>query len=275
MSEYDIPLIQIDSKNNDGKETGELRIIPTSHVSKESGELVGYAINEFNPDIVAVELDYPRFQKLIEKMKSEENEAENGNPSLKSVIAKNSGFKQKLIEYFISLLQNRLSTKLGIGLEDKDMSVAVETASNMGIDIALVDRDIQVTLNRLSKETSVRELLKFVGILFLAVAKITLSSDKEIEEQFGNETGSDIETQEIKTVFGEYFPQIKKVLLDERDIYMAKNLYSLLQDGKDILVVMGAAHEPGVKKHLENTTSLMNTEETEQKVPIVKADKST
>ena len=48
----------------------------------------------------------------------------------------------------------------------------------------------------------------------------------------------------------EYMPEIKKVLIDERDEYLAGSIWH--SDGNSIVAVLGAGHLAGVKKHLEN-----------------------
>ena len=42
-----------------------LIIIGTSHISIESVNEVASAIGEFQPDIIALELDLPRFKKIV------------------------------------------------------------------------------------------------------------------------------------------------------------------------------------------------------------------
>ena len=49
------------------------------------------------------------------------------------------------------------------------------------------------------------------------------------------------------------YPSLFKILIDERDRYMAKHLLLIMKDNpeKKILAVVGAGHVKGIKKYLE------------------------
>ena len=49
--------------------------------------------------------------------------------------------------------------------------------------------------------------------------------------------------------FGELLPTLRAVLIDERDLYLARHIRGAA--GKRVVAVLGAAHIPGVRGHLE------------------------
>lgn len=116
---------------------GDLKIVGTAHVSKESIEDVLVAIREFNPDVVAVELDPGRYSALKRQA---------ADPSVKEVLeAKN--FTQLLVQWILAYLQRKIG--LDVGVEPgAEMKAAIDEAESRGIRVALVDRDIRITLHR-------------------------------------------------------------------------------------------------------------------------------
>ncbi|MCK5594410.1 MAG: TraB family protein, partial [Candidatus Aenigmarchaeota archaeon] len=67
---------------------------------------------------------------------------------------------------------------------------------------------------------------------------------------------------------GQYIPNIKKVLIDERDTYLAQKIKDT--EGKKIVVVVGAGHVPGIKKNLKKTTDLKTLEKIPKNKNITK-----
>ncbi|MDZ7689130.1 MAG: TraB/GumN family protein [Halobacteriales archaeon] len=125
-----------------------------------------------------------------------------------------------------------------------DMAAAVEEAEERGIPVVLIDRDINVTLKRFWGELSFFERVKTVGALvvgFLGFGGVEVEEiDRAIEE---NRVEGYVE--ELR----EFSPSGARVLIDERDAYMADRLSEL--DGK-VVAVVGAGHEEGIRKYLEN-----------------------
>ena len=117
--------------------TGELRIVGTAHVSAKSVEEVRAAIEEFSPDVVAVELDPARYAVIRKQAK---------DPSVQDILeAKN--FTQILVQWILAYLQRRIGLDLGVE-PGAEMKAAIEEAESRGIAIGLVDRDINITLRR-------------------------------------------------------------------------------------------------------------------------------
>ncbi|MCK5234862.1 MAG: TraB family protein, partial [Candidatus Aenigmarchaeota archaeon] len=57
---------------------------------------------------------------------------------------------------------------------------------------------------------------------------------------------------------GQMIPNIKRVIIDERDTYIAQKIKD--SKGKKIVAVVGAGHIPGIKKNLKKTTDLRELE---------------
>ncbi|ERH07607.1 MAG: TraB determinant protein [Halonotius sp. J07HN4] len=138
---------------------GSVSVVGTAHVSKASVEEVETKIPDKEPDIVAVELDDGRYRQL----KGEEPDDLDASDLLQG----NTVF-QFLAYWMLSYVQTRLGEQFDID-PGADMLAAVETAEDHGIDVALVDRDIQETIQRFWARMTITEKLRMVGGLAFGV----------------------------------------------------------------------------------------------------------
>ena len=138
---------------------GSVSVIGTAHVSQASVEEVETAIAEEQPYIFAVDLDDGRYRQL----KGHEPDDLDASDLLQG----NTVF-QFLAYWMLSYVQTRLGEQFDID-PGADMLAAVETAEEHGIDVALVDRDIQETIQRFWARMTITEKLRMVGGLAFGV----------------------------------------------------------------------------------------------------------
>jgi pheromone shutdown protein TraB len=134
---------------------GEVRVVGTAHVSADSVEEVESVIEAERPDVVAVELDEGRYRQLKGETPDDLDAAD--------LLHGNTVF-QFLAYWMLSYVQARLGERFDI-TPGADMLAAVEAGEAVGADVALVDRDIQVTMQRFWARLSGLEKLKLVGSL--------------------------------------------------------------------------------------------------------------
>jgi len=132
---------------------GRVRVVGTAHVSADSVREVEDAIETDRPDVVAVELDEGRYRQMQGETP---DDIEAGD-----LLRGNTVF-QFLAYWMLSYVQSRLGEKFDIQ-PGADMLAAVETAEDLDVDVALVDRDIQTTIQRFWARMSVLEKLRLVG----------------------------------------------------------------------------------------------------------------
>ncbi|MFB6164286.1 MAG: TraB/GumN family protein [Haloarculaceae archaeon] len=132
---------------------GSVTVLGTAHVSHESVETVERTIEEQRPDVVAVELDEGRYRQL----KGET--PEDFEPS--DLLGGNTVF-QLLAYWMLSYVQARMGEEFDI-TPGADMMAAVDTAEEFGLGVALVDRDIQTTMQRFWARLTGLEKLKLLG----------------------------------------------------------------------------------------------------------------
>ncbi len=231
-----------------------IKLIGTSHIAKQSIEEVTKAIESFKPLIIAVELDSKRFLALQEENK-EKKQGKKSSLSIKSIFK--IGFKG----YLFALIGSYSSKKLGSFVNatpGDEMLTAIKLAKENNLEVALIDQDIEITLQRFSKTLSWKERWVFVKDIFKSIFR-----RKKIIQEY-KELGLDIETLDLSKVpsketviqltsfMKRKYPNIYKVLIAERNTYMVKSLIKMRRKypEKKILVIVGAGHLEGMEKEL-------------------------
>jgi len=225
-----------------------LTIIGTAHVSQDSVEEVKDAIYEQFPEVVAIELDKGRYERL---MKEQAGIEEDDEISVTKII------KEDKVGLFVaSGILTYIQSKIGADLDVKpgsEMIGAIEAANDIGAKIALIDRDINITLQRALNEMSFWEKAKFI---FSAIASLFSSDDEEFDiEELKQEDTLD----EIMEYFKDASPNAYKVLVKERDAYLANSILNIPEDY--VIAVVGAGHKEGINKYLDNPSKIPPIEE--------------
>ena len=223
-----------------------LRLLGTAHVATTSVEAVKEQIETYQPKIVGVELCKTRHDALVEGRRLDKE-------GLRRVI-KEGKAPMVLMQAMLSAEQRRLG--LNEGQEPgAELLAAVETAKEAGIEVALVDRDIQVTMRRAWKKMKWRERFRLLFSLF--------GDDEELEEDFDLDellTDSDLLSTMMEDL-KEFSQGAGEALIDERDRYIAEKIMQSKTKEK-MLVVVGAGHLKGIERAL-NPYSPLSTEEFE------------
>jgi pheromone shutdown-related protein TraB len=224
---------------------GEVHVLGTAHVSHDSVAEVEETIERERPDVVAVELDDGRYRQ----MKGETpDELEPGD-----IIGGNSVF-QFMAYWMLSYVQTRMGDRFDIE-PGADMMAAVDSAEELGLGVALVDRDIQTTMQRFWARMGFLAKLKLVGSLVLGLAGFG-SSNEEIEEiAIEDMTDADVVTV-LMEEFRQFSPEGAEALIDERDAFIAHRLVALQEAGYTVVAVVGAGHREGIERYLANPEEL-------------------
>jgi pheromone shutdown-related protein TraB len=212
-----------------------ITIIGTAHISQESIEEVRDKILELKPDIVAVELCESRYRGLVEKKDI---------PIFDLIKSKNSTLL--LANILLSFLQRRLGEEVGVK-PGKEMLVALDTAKELGVESALIDRDIKITLSRTLGKMDFIEKIRVVKEMLLTFGVSSEDIEREIMELKKEANISNV-LENFRTIS----PNLYEVLVNERDAFMAYELLKLSQTYENIIAVMGAGHRKGVEYYLQN-----------------------
>jgi pheromone shutdown protein TraB len=141
-------------------ERGSVRVVGTAHVSADSVDEVERVVAEERPDVVAVELDEGRYRQM---------QGDGPEDLDASDLLRGNTVFQFLAYWMLSYVQTRMGEQFDIE-PGADMRAAIEAAEESGSELALVDRDIQVTIQRFWTRLSALEKLKLVGGLSMSVA---------------------------------------------------------------------------------------------------------
>ncbi|MGB9978990.1 TraB/GumN family protein [Methanobacterium sp.] len=217
-----------------------LEIIGTAHVSEKSVEKVRNTILEKKPDVVAIELDINRYTNLLNEKEGVETPKQEFQ--IKKLI-KGDNLTLFLVSGFLSYMQRRIGDDVGVK-PGSEMMAAIEAANEIGAKIALIDRDISITLNRALNKMSIIEKAKFVYGLIASF----FSKDEEIEDIESITEGDALE--EVMEYFKEMSPKAYDVLVNERDKYMARMLIDIPDE--NVVAVVGAGHKEGITKYIHN-----------------------
>ncbi len=211
-------------------------LIGTAHISKESADLVRKVIEDEKPDVVCLELDEKRYQSLNNKKKWQELD-------LKSVI-KEKQLSTLLINILLASYQKKLGEKLGVN-PGVELLEAANTAKENNIPIELCDRDVRVTLRRAWKSMSLWQKMKF-----LTAGLAGVFEKEELNEEKLKELRQKDMLNEMMSELGKAMPVLKKVLIDERDIYLSQKIKEA--KGNKIVAVVGAGHLNGIIERMES-----------------------
>ena len=217
-----------------------LRLLGTAHVATASVEAVREQIESYQPKVVGVELCQTRHDALVEGRRLDKE-------GLRRVI-KEGKAPMVLIQAMLSAEQRRLG--LNEGQEPgAELLAAVETAKAAGLDVALVDRDIQVTMRRAWRKMKWRERFRLLFSLF--------GDDEELEEEFDLDellSDSDLLSTMMEDL-KEFSQGAGEALIDERDRFIAEKIMQTKTEEK-MLVVVGAGHLKGIERALTPYTPL-------------------
>lgn len=224
----------------------EIRLVGTAHVSAESVDEVRREIEEFVPDVVGVELDQNRYHAL--KYGAEEPEITD--------ILKSGNLGMFLVQWGLAYVQRKIGMDVGVE-PGAEMKAAYEAAEERGIRVALIDRDIRITLQRFLGLMTLREKLRMGWALVASVLHFR-GGDEEIDvEALKQQDVIDMALEE----FRKFSPNGARALIDERDAYLAAQLIGLSSAYDRVMAVVGAGHVAGIRRYLADPSSLPPLEE--------------
>lgn len=258
-------------------EGDEVLILGTAHVSKASVTDVEMAFKNFRPDSVCVELCRPRHEALLDPDRWK-------NMDLAKVIR-----EKKLALLASNLILSSFQKKLGEKADvrpGQEMLRASELAREKGLELVLADREIRTTLSRAWAKVG------FLNRMWLAAyLGSSLLVSEEIDPDQIEEMKKKDALEDLFSILPERYRNVKEVLIDERDAYLAENIRrtallhhdlerhppgvpydvsfsekkqrrskkaseSPAKKSRRILAVVGAGHLPGISRVLKGNQTV-------------------
>jgi len=213
---------------------GNLTVIGTSHIARESVEEIKTFFEEEKPQIAAIELDSQRYLALTSGKRQK--------PSI--MVLPRVGLHGFLFLVLGHWAQGILGKMVGVE-PGSEMLATIKQAKKRKVPLALIDQDIQITLKRFST-IPLREKARLFWDLITGV----FSRGTELKRM--GITTIDLSKVPDKALISKLMAMMRKrysnlyrVLVEERNVYMARNLAGILTANpeKKVLAVVGAGHE--------------------------------
>jgi pheromone shutdown-related protein TraB len=208
-----------------------VHLLGTAHVSRRSVEEVEELIRHVRPDSVCVELDRNRLEALTDEGRWRKLD-------VFQVI------RQRKVPFLLATLalaayQRRIGDRLGVR-PGEEMLAAVRCAEEVGAEVVLADRDVQITLRRTWRNLSLWQRMRLLGALLAG----GVSDDEEITDETVEALRRGETLGDLMQEFARHFPQVKTPLIDERDAYLMARIEQA--PGPTVVAVVGAAHVDGM-----------------------------
>lgn len=227
----------------------EIYLVKTAHVSKNSIEDVRNTVEEINPDSICIELDKQRYEKLSNPNQWRDTDI------IKIIKDKQVGYL--LVNLILASFQRRMAKNMD-STSGAEMMEGIKLSKERNIHLVLADRSVKTTFSRIWNKLELKEKSKLIlGI---------------IDSMFDNEEISEEELQKMKQAdeleaalleVSKEFPNVKKVLVDERDQYLSSKIKNA--PGSKIVAIIGAAHAKGIENNLNNDVDIKELEDVTKK----------
>jgi pheromone shutdown-related protein TraB len=223
----------------------QIILLGTAHVSKESVQMVRQVIADEKPDTVCVELCASRYQSIQHRDRWQ-------NTDIVQVIREKKSFLL-LANLLLASFQKRIAKKLDVK-PGEEMITAIATAETVGAGIHLADRDIRTTLARAWRSMGLWSKVKLLTQVIMSFGEVDAIEEADVEKM---KQADVLET--LMAEIGESQPELKRILIDERDQYLAEKIRQA--PGRKIVAVVGAGHVPGIKKNWDQTIDISALEQ--------------
>ena len=238
MQSKDIIRIQVSPER-------EIVLLGTAHISQESINLVRETIAEEKPNCVCVEIDEGRLKALEDGDRWK-------NLDIKDVLKKKQ-MASLIVNLTLASYQKRMGESTGVE-PGSELKAAVEGARACNANLVLADREVKTTLRRAWGSTPFFRKFKLLASLLGSVFETEKVSEEELSKMREQDTLSIMMDD-----FGKAFPEIKQILISERDQFLAGRI--LKAEGDKVLAVVGAGHLPGIKSIIESNEETPPEEE--------------
>ncbi len=223
----------------------EITLIGTAHVSRESVNLVEKIIQEEKPETVCIELCESRYQSMTQKDRWQ-------NTDFIKVIREKKAFLL-LSNLMLASFQKKIGQKLGVKPGEEIMR-AVETAEAVGACIHLADRDIRTTLLRIWRLIGLWTKIKLIAQIIVSMGEVDTIKEEDIEKMKNMDV-----LEALLSEIEETLPELRRVLIDERDQYLAYKIRTAPKE--KIVAVVGAGHIPGIQRYWHEPVDMEALEE--------------
>jgi len=211
-----------------------VKVIGTMHVSPESREEVIRTILSERPDAVAVELDRARFLSM------------QSGAEMHLEDALRFG-RRGLINYALAKVEEKLGEEFGMK-PGEEMKAAISAAQLLGAPLYLIDEDINTVMGKIAAAPVREKLLMALESLSVFLPVRPSNDESNPLEEY----------RAMMLAFRRRYPYLFRVLVEERNEIMARNLITIVDGLKlrgikrpRVIAVVGLGHKPGIEHLLD------------------------
>ena len=187
-------------------------------------------IERERPDTVCLELDRQRYQALANPERWDALDVKQ--------LIRDRQLAPLIANLMLAAYQRKLGGALGVK-PGAELLEAGRAAEALGIPVCLCDRDVRVTLRRAWASLSLWKKSLLVSTFVASALERPELSEEDLRELRQQDVVS-----RMMAELAEFLPALKRVLIDERDRYLAQRIRET--PGRRTLVVVGAGHVAGV-----------------------------
>ena len=211
----------------------QIYFIGTLHVAIDSVTLVRETIETLKLNCVMIELDEIRYQNLLHPEEKHQDK--------EPIINKTDIEGPDLLFETLHKIQQEIAESLGL-IPGMEMISAINAVRQHKIPIKLIDQPIMVTFQRLNelKDSAKKERTDFINLLKENPIDTKDSEIYELIEEF-KKPGF---IKKLIVEFKETYPNLYKILIDERNEYMVDQILDYMQNNPShrVLIIIGAGH---------------------------------
>ena len=204
-----------------------LTIVGTTHVDKSSVERVLRIISDTRPSVVALELDEERLWALKDPDRGRLD------PPVHS----------GLLPWLLALLERSVGRLTDV-FPGSEMLEAAEEAQRVGARLVMIDKPIATILTELASMPFPEKVKIGVDVMG---ALLTIGTRQRPTQL------ADASLDRLMAEFDAKYPTLSRILVNERDRYMAHRLREiLLSTTGQVVAVVGLGHVKGIMRHLSS-----------------------
>lgn len=233
-------------------EPEEIWLVGTTHISEESGGHVERVIRELRPDNVVVELCRSRAGIMYTSSDVELNQKMNSSMFALSgngffgAVGRSIGLGGQTA-LALRLLLAAFSSKLSSGVNRSfgdEFRVARKASEEVGAQIVLGDRPIEITLERAWNSLEWKDKLSLVTSVIRGIASPSTLSKNNLQ----HESDDSADKLELYDQLSLSYPSLLQSLIHERDTYLAWSLKrsKAVNNSNKVVGIIGKGHMNGV-----------------------------
>lgn len=229
----------------------EVYLIGTAHFSEKSVQDVRQVISTVRPSVVILELCNERaFMLSLDEESLLEQNRKLSFDKIKSAIAE-KGLAQGIIYIMFIKMSANLTEKLGMAPGIEFRAGSQEAQNIPGCTIVLGDRSLKVTVARAVASVSLWQRAKLIYQV--------LSNDFNITQEDIEKCKDKDMLEPLLEELGGQFPGLKKVILDERNVYLAHSIYRWAENSTTshgparVVAIVGCGHVKGIVENWGKT----------------------